>query len=254
MRIGTYNVLGLTGFPPQAARERLGEAAQKIEHFAGVFAGLGCDVLALQEGPPLEVARRIAERLECHLAAFPSPGAWPGYVLSRHPILESRVYSHPGPGGRDGPLSRCAGAARLEVAGQDLWVVDIHLHPHDVALRAREAEGLAAHLTAFGAEAGRTVVMGDCNSPLGEAVHEMLMGRGFVNAMLRVGGGVAPTMDTAGVRPSAIDHIYVSPRLAGQLVSARVVREPGFRVDGSAPTGEWVHSDHLPVVAELDWA
>jgi len=253
MRIGTYNVLGLTGYPPRSARDHLGDASRKIEHFTGVFAGLGCDVLALQEGPSLETMRRIAEQLEVHLAAFPSPSAYPGYLLSRHPIRESRVYAHPGPGGKDGPFSRCAGAARLQIDSEEVWVADIHLHPHDVALRVREAAGLAAHLTAFAADQALAVVMGDFNSQTGEAVHQMLAERGFVNAMVRVGGGIAPTMDTAGVRPLAIDHIYVAPRLAGKLVSAEVVRGPGFRVDEPAPPGAWVHSDHLPVIGEVRW-
>ena len=69
--------------------------------------------------------------------------------------------------------------------------------------------------------------------------------------MERVGGGAAPTMDTVGVRPLAIDHIYVSPSLAERLGAARVVRDAGFRSD--APGQGWVHSDHLPVVAELRW-
>jgi hypothetical protein len=43
--------------------------------------------------------------------------------------------------------------------------------------------------------------------------------------MERVGGGAAPTMDTVGVRPLAIDHIYVSPSLAERLGAARVVRD-----------------------------
>ena len=249
VRIGTYNVLGLTGFPPQAARALLADAARAEEHFGAVFAALNSDVLGLQEGPPLERVRRIAERQRLYVVCFPSPGAWPGYVLSRHPILESRVWSHPGPGGRDGPFSRTAGAARLQVGTGDLWVVDVHLHPSDRALRAQEAKLLAAHLDGLGA--GPTVVLGDLNSEVGEPVHRMLSGRGLINAMERAGGGIVPTMDTAGVRLLAIDHIYVSPVLAGHLRSARVVRDPGFRQDAPAPEGSWVHSDHLPVLAEL---
>jgi len=210
-------------------------------------------VLALQEGPALEVVRRIADGLETHLAAFPSPTAYPGYVLSRHPILESRAFSHPGPGGRSGPFSRHAGAARLDVAGRALWVVDVHLHPSDRGLRERETEVLLGHLAALGAAERPSVVLGDFNSPLGEPVHEMLAAAGFVNAMLRAGGGVTPTMDTAGVRPLIIDHVYASPPLAGHLTSAHVVRDPGFRADEPAAPGTWVHSDHLPVVAEWRW-
>lgn len=252
MRIGTYNVLGLTGFPPEAALARLGAFEQKVAHFAGVFASLDLDVIALQEGPALEVIRGIADQLGCHLGVFPSPAHWPGYVLSRHSLRESRTFSHPGPGG-EGPFSRCFGAARIDVRGQDLWVVDLHLHPNLRPLRAREAEELAGRLTELGADGVPTLVLGDFNSRPGEPAHAMLAARGFVNAMERVGGGVQPTVDTAGVHPAPIDHVYASPALAGALRSARVVREPGFRVDDPAPEGNWVHSDHLPVVVELAW-
>lgn len=253
MRIATYNVLGLTGFPAAAARTELGTPEQKVAHFVQVFNALAADVLALQEGPSLEVARRIAAELGCHLAAFPSPGHWPGYLLSRHPLRESRVFSHAGPAGPQGPFSRCFGAALVDVAGADLWVVNVHLHPNQKPLRAREAEGLAAKLTALDLARCPAAVLGDFNSPPGEPAHTALAALGFVNAMERVGGGVQATMDTAGTGQLAIDHVYLSPPLAATLRAARVVRDTGFRMDAPAPAGAWVHSDHLPVVTDLLW-
>ena len=54
MRIGTYNVLGLRGYPPAEAEKEIGsplsEAAAK--HFVTVFNELDCNILALQEGVP----------------------------------------------------------------------------------------------------------------------------------------------------------------------------------------------------------
>ena len=253
MRIASYNVLGLTGFRPEAARPVLGDPERRVAHFARVFGGLEADVLALQEGPPLDVARRIADQMGCHLAMFPSPAHWPGYLLSRHFLRESRTFSHLGPGGPQGPFSRCFGAARVEVAGHELWVVDLHLHPSQPPLRAQETEGLATRLSELELERLPGVVLGDFNSVLGEPAHDMLAARGYLNAMECGGGGVQPTMDTAGIRPAAIDHIYVSPALTGALRSAHVVRAPGFRLEAPIPEGAWVHSDHLPVIAEIDW-
>lgn len=248
MRLGTFNVLGLTGYPPQFPAGALAAEPERVAHFAAVFAGLGCDVLALQEGPDPATMRRIAERLGAGLAAFPSPSAYPGYILSRLAIRESRVYAHMGPGGPDGPFSRSAGAALLGAPGAEpLWVVAVHLHPSDAGLRLRETGLLAAHLDRLD---GPAVVLGDFNSEVGEPVHAMLQARGFVHAALRAGRGIEATMDTAGVRPRAIDHIYVDARMAGRVASARVVRDEGFRADAQAP-GRWVHSDHLPVTADL---
>ena len=83
-------------------------------------------------------------------------------------------------------------------------------------------------------------------------MHEYLRELGFVNAMEQVGGGIQATMDTVGIQTHYIDHLYFSPQLATHLVAAHVVRSDGFRHDGPQAEGCWVHSDHLPVVAEID--
>ncbi|OGG55594.1 MAG: hypothetical protein A3F84_29270 [Candidatus Handelsmanbacteria bacterium RIFCSPLOWO2_12_FULL_64_10] len=255
MRIGTYNVLGLRGYPPEEAEkvigDRLGEVA--AGHFAGVFSGLGCDALALQEGVPFPQIQRVARAMGVRLATFPSPCGWPGHLLTRYPILESRTFSHFAPDAGDRPLSRVAGTALLEVGeGQRLWVVDIHLYPgigeDRRARRAPEAAVVEERVAALAAETPNVVVLGDFNCEVEEELHRRLKGRGFVNAMERVGGGLRPT-----IGGHAIDHIYVSPALSGRLVTAEVVRRPGFYLEEPRVPGQWAHSDHLPVVAELDW-
>jgi len=255
MRIGTYNVLGLRGYPPEAAEkvigDRLGEVA--AAHFAGVFGGLGCDVLGLQEGVPFPQIQRVAGAMGVHLATFPSPCGWPGHLLTRSAILESRTFSHFAPDAAERPLSRVAGAALLEAGeGRRLWVVVIHLYPgigeDRRARRAPEAAILDGRVAGLAAETPDVIVLGDFNSQVDEEMHQRLKARGFVNAMERAGGGLRPTIGA-----HAIDHIYVSPGLAGHLTTAEVVRRPGFIVEAPKTPGQWAHSDHLPVVAELDW-
>ncbi len=250
MRIGTYNVLGFHGFPPEAAARWLLDAPTRVDHFTSVLSGLGCDILALQEGPDAVVMRHVAERMGMQWATFASPTSFPGYVLSHIPIVESRVYAHPGPGGAQAPFSRFAGAVRVALRTRDLWVVNVHLHPNNPEMRLRETDVLLNRLGELENSEAWMVVLGDCNSPPGDPVHQMLRSRGFVNAMAAVGGGLVPTMDTAGVRPQTIDHIYVGPSLSGHLSAAYVVRREGFRLDDPTP-GAWVHSDHLPVVADV---
>ncbi|TVR47562.1 MAG: hypothetical protein EA425_15765 [Puniceicoccaceae bacterium] len=256
MRIGTYNVLGLQGYPPEAAEPALGEPGSeaRIAHFTKVFSQLDCDVLALQEGVAnLAVIKQVAQRMNVWLATFPSPQNWPGHILSRCPILESRVFSHQTPDETTPPLSRCAGAVLLETAPeQRLWVVGLHLHPRETsaALREREAEVLLPKIDGLMEEVPNAVVMGDFNGNVEERIHRELSDRGFVNVVASQ-GELQPTMDTAGKTLCVIDHIYLSPSLAAHLESARVVRDPGFRVDGPQREGLWAHADHLPVLAEL---
>ena len=253
MRIITYNVLGLQGYPPGEALEALGSLGGEahIDHFVGVFAQLDADILALEEGVTAPMIKTIAQRLGYHAATFASPTAFPGHVLTRYSILESRTLSHFDPGVDSVPFSRTAGAALLDVDGKATWVVVVHLHPGEVAMREREAALLDTRVAELMGVSDRAVVLGDFNCDIDERVHCDLKARGFVNAMERVGGGVQPTMDTVGISPWRIDHIYASPVLAPGLRWAVVVRSAGFRHDGPQVKSLWVHSDHLPVVAEF---
>jgi len=260
VRICTYNVLGFECLPASEAAQKLGGSSspERTEYFAGVFQELDSDVLAIQEGgAPAKMMQEIAGRLDMYLATIPSPRYWPGHVLSRYPIVESRTFSHFDPRKDTPPLSRCGGAVRLRLpSNQDMWIVNLHLHPSDVSIRVQEAALVERSLDALGidADAGDmpVVVLGDFNSTFEEDLHQRLVQKGFVNAVRAVQGELPPTMDTFGVSvKKAIDHIYVSSSLEGALRNAFVVRSSGFRSDGPHKQGEWVHSDHLPVVAEL---
>ena len=257
MKIATYNVLGLTGYPPAEALKAFGTLGSEahVAHFARIFAALDSDIIAIQEGVAVRLMQQVAKHMGCYLSTQPSPIAWPGHVLSRLPIVESRTFSHIGPDDEVPPFSRTAGAALVEGAdGRRLWVVDVHLHPSDVELRAVEGALLRDQIQRLLTECEYVVVLGDFNCEVDEPVHEHLRSLGFANAMEQGHeGGIQATMDTVGIRTHYIDHIYLSPALAPKLSSAQVVRTEGFRHDGPQIEGLWVHSDHLPVVAELDW-
>lgn len=189
-----------------------------------------------------------------HLATIPSPVRWPGQVLSRYPVLESRIFSHYGP--RDDvvpPLSRCAGAVRIQVeGGRQLWVFVIHLHPSDRTMRNVEADLVIGHVRRLLLDCQDIVVLGDFNCEISERIHVLLEDQGFGNAMQLVGGGLRPTVDTAGKKHKrVIDHIYVSESLIPRLKAAQVVTSPGFRHDDPREPGMWDYSDHLPVWVEL---
>ena len=256
MQIGTYNVLGLKGYPPEESVRAIGSPGEDTNtaHFARVFSTLSCDILALQEGVTVRTMQQIARQMGRYLATFPSPINWPGHVLSRFPILESLVFSHAVPTDDTPPFSRTAGAALLDVDGAGLmWVVTVHLHPADVELRKREADILQERVEILRSVTDNMVILGDFNSEVVERVHQHLKAMGFANAMETAGGGIQTTMDTVGIRPHKIDHLYFSPPLVPHLQHASVVRDSGFRHDGPQEPGVWVHSDHLPVVATLNW-
>ncbi len=253
MRVVTYNVLGLQGYPPRESLDEVGSFGTEahLDHFAGVFSELNADILALEEGVTAPRMKVVAQRLGYHLASFATPTAYPGHVLSRYPIVLSQAFSHFDPAVDVVPFSRTAGAALLDVHGELIWVVVVHLHPGDVAMREREAELLRIKLGELMQISPRVLVLGDFNCDLDERLHTDLKGLGFVNAMEAAGGGVQLTMDTFGVGQCRIDHIFDSEVVELVLHNAEVVRSPGFRHNGPQVAGLWVHSDHLPVVAEL---
>lgn len=256
MKIGTYNVLGLTGYPKEEAVIEMGSPGgeKNGDHFVRVFSELACDILGLQEGVTVRAMQYIAKTMNRYVATFPSPINWPGHVLSRYPILESRIFSHTDPHQQTPPFSRTSGAALLAMNDTaKLWYVNLHLHPNNVDLRVQEADIIKDRLQTLLPITENIIVVGDFNSEVHELVHQHIKSLGFANAMETVGGGIQLTMDTVGVRTHSIDHIYVSSPLIPHLKSATVIRNAGFRHDGPQEKGIWVHSDHLPVVAHLDW-
>lgn len=256
MRIVTWNVLGLTGYPSEFAQQDIGRPGSdsNAEHFADIFDRFDADLIALQEGVSHSVAQTVARRMGRFLATVPSPGAWPGHVLSRFPLHESRVFSHTVAAKETPPFSRTAGATRVTIdADHPLWLVNVHLHPGEVELRRQEGDILRRRLGELIRDGDPAIVVGDFNCDVDEAVHGHLRKLGFLNAMATAGGGLQLTMDTAGIRPWKIDHIYVSPDLGGLLTDAFVERGAGFRTDPPRGDGVWDHSDHLPVVADLAW-
>jgi endonuclease/exonuclease/phosphatase family metal-dependent hydrolase len=258
MRIGTYNILGFTGYPADEAAKELGDPSspRTVAYFAGVLRELACVVLVMEEGT-LDQAMllQLARALGVRAATVPAARKWPVQLLTRYPILESRAYSHIAPGDIEPnaqPFSRAFGAVKVRVEGSDWWFVGLHRHPALQELKKQETALLMERVDALRRESKNVVVMGDFNGPITESYHDAFRRRGFVNAMETAGGGIAPTADTFGLtRKNYIDHIYLSPTLAPFLTHAEVIRGPRFRDDGPARKGFWVNSDHLPVVADL---
>lgn len=254
MRIGTYNVQGFRGCPPEAAAQTLRHPDDEAAgaYFARVFAALRCDILAVQEGPSARQMHRIAGLLGYQMAGFSSPLRWPGYLLSRYPILDARTFSRWRPLADRWPFSRMGGAAHLHLAeGSRLLVIMFQLNPHHERVRRAEAAFVRERLAELMPACEHAIVLGDFNCDSQGLIHRHLHELGFVNAMAATDHSIQSTYDSLGLKSSALDHIYLSLALAARLVRAEVIRAPGFWHNGPLSPGGWLPSEHLPVVAEV---
>jgi endonuclease/exonuclease/phosphatase family metal-dependent hydrolase len=146
-------------------------------------------VLGLEEGVAVPHIQKIARGLNRHLATFPSPIAWPGHVLSRFPVMESRVFSHTALSEEVLPFSRTAGATLLEIdAKSRFWFVVLHLHPGILELWNVEADIIRTRLVELMSVTKNAIVVGDLNCEIEEKLHHSLKEMQFVNAMESVGG------------------------------------------------------------------
>jgi endonuclease/exonuclease/phosphatase family metal-dependent hydrolase len=184
IRIATYNLYGLRGFPQEHARARLGDpnGESAARYFSEVLDALRCDLIAIQEGASEPQMRRIAENLGFELAMFPSPVRWPGYLLSAFPIRDIHSLAPEVADYRNDALSRSAGVARVEIPRTGtLRIVGVHLHPKRADIRATEAEMIAGEIDRTASDGERTIVVGDFNCEPPERFHRELTARGFVN-------------------------------------------------------------------------
>lgn len=246
VRVCTYNILGFQGYPETEAERVLGSrrSAERFEHFVNVIASLDCDILAVQEAWEAGYLARVADRLGYNLSLQPS--SWEflqGAVFSRYPILETRYFNQVEVASRQKPWSRFLGAALVDVSGTPVWVVHLHGHPDQVALREGEAAVLAEVIPGLLEVTPYAVVLGDYNSRPGEPIHAALERHGFANALTLAGKVGLPV----------VDHIYVSAPLHEAVLDGWEVSVPAYYLTGLRGIGIFQHSDHRPVVAELAW-
>jgi len=228
IRVATYNVHSCVG------TDRRHDPART----AAVIAELDADVVALQEFRyPADIALETRtpvvltalERYECALGPTLTRKAhcYGNVLLTRHPIRDLRRID----------LSlrrhepRGALAVTLDVHGTALHVLATHL-----GLRLGERRFQVGRLLAYLEEVRHDfgVILGDFN--------DWLPGRSLVK-VLDDRWGAAPRPATFPSRHPllALDRIWIHPRRALRVLAAHAT--------DSARRA----SDHLPVVAELEW-
>ena len=206
------------------------------------------DIIGLQE-----LSEDQAKAIEDHLyAAFPyrvlHPGGFEGKgLLSRFPIISSE--RHPFADGRP-DLS-----ARVEIAGREARVVVAHPRPPKVRMTGATFDPATMRqireVVRIATAGGPSLVLGDFNMTDKQPEHRLLTAAGLIDAFHEVGKSAASFPKRVG-QP----HRF-GPR------TQNITLPPVIRIDyiwytrefvaRSAGIGRDAGSDHLPVVAGIDW-
>lgn len=249
LRTVAYNVFGCTGYPPEAAREALGEdvRAQVAARIAAALATLESDIVTLCECPDEETIRAIADDLGMDCVRFPGPQLWPGTLLTRLEIVDAENCPYPGGARPEELFTRHWGRALLrQPDGTELVVHSAHLHPRDERRRKREVAAVLRSLRADLDAARPVLLQGDLNHTPQGPEHERWLRAGLIDTFERAGDGDGYTF-RSGLPVARIDYVFAGGPLGATIEQSGPVAEPPFTsLPGQC---SFALSDHLPLVA-----
>jgi endonuclease/exonuclease/phosphatase family metal-dependent hydrolase len=242
-----------TGATPEAVAARVlsynvGNGLAPADRLVHYLYYAEADIIGLQE-----LAEEQAAAIEDQLyGAFPyrvlHPGGFAGKgLLSKFPIVSSE--SHPFADGRP-DLS-----ARLEIAGREAQVVVAHPRPPKVRMTGATFDPVTLRqiqeVVRIATAGVPSLVLGDFNMTDKQPEHRLLTAAGLIDAFHEVGKS-APSFPKRVGQP----HRF-GPR------AQNITLPPVIRIDyiwytrefiaRSAGVGRDAGSDHLPVVAGIDW-
>lgn len=254
----SYNVLAFRGFPDtRRTHERISESLDKHpELTAKALMAFSPDMVTLQEGPSEDSVARFAKELGMNYAYFPGgwkgnlkyPGGFPGAVVTRFEIEESKNRPSAGEPHDEALFTRHLGYAKLGTPFGILHVVSTHFHANEHEIRMQETAAIIDFIETLRGS-GSILLQGDLNHRPEDPEYSLLAGAGLVDIGKVMGIGDTPT--SSSIRPrSRIDYIWSTPDLAGRAQSAMVLNKPPFVPETDVPSS-YALSDHLPVMAEF---
>lgn len=219
------------------------------------------DVIALQEATPRKHVMEAARRLGWHVRWF--HGGWtgdgwkqgfPGAILTRLPILESRNRPDLDPFAIDDTFSRTFGEVVVMVDGNPLVLMTVHLLPswkNTTDIRLREIAAVERAVLRHRKLGRSVIVMGDANHQPATPEYEAWIRAGFTDTYLASGGDPRGgwTCPSTGLT-ERIDYIWVTGPLSNRVLEAGALTDGEFHVDRSKP-GDAALSDHVPVFAVI---
>ncbi|KLU06913.1 putative signal peptide protein [Rhodopirellula islandica] len=252
LRVIAYNIYRLAGWPNQrsSAKEAVAKG-QMAKRLAMELALHDPDIINFSESPAVELTEEVAELLGMNHVRFPSGGNWPGTLLSKFEITESK--NAPMQGGRPKELfTRHWGQATVNVSDDEPLIVhSAHLFPTaDPTVRLREIRAMIESMKPD-LDAGRSMLLiGDLNHSPDTDEYKLWMDAGWVDTFTQVGQGEGPTIKS-DIPKWRIDYVLAAGPIADRIVESRPLFEGAFRLNINDETS-FALSDHLPQLAVFE--
>jgi endonuclease/exonuclease/phosphatase family metal-dependent hydrolase len=252
LRVIAYNVYACAGWPSNRRRAQHAVAkGQMARRLAMELELYDADIINFSESPSEAVAKEVARHLGMNHVRFPSGGKWPGTLLSRFEIIDSR--NVPLDGDRPQELfTRHWGRGTLKLpTGEPLIVHSAHLHPAALpTIRLREIKAMLGAMKAD-LDAGRSMIlMGDLNHNPDTDEYKLWIDAGWVDTFAKVGKGTGSTF-RADIPKWRIDYVFGSGPMAKRMLESRPLFEGAFRLS-IADVSSFALSDHLPQMAVFE--
>lgn len=249
LRVIAYNVYGCTGWPKdRPLAKKAGQKGQMAKRLAMELALYNPDIINFSEPPDETITKEVGKLLGMHHIRFPSGGNWPGTLLSRYEITESKNV----PLGSERPkelFTRHWGRVTIKLpVGDSLIVHSAHLHPAtDPSTRLKEIKAMLAAMKGD-FEAGHSMLLiGDLNHSPDTEEYKLWINAGWTDTFAKVGNGKGLTF-TADAPKYRIDYVMAAGPIVKRLTESRPLFEGAFRLN-IADEKSFALSDHLPQFA-----
>lgn len=249
IRVIAYNIYACKGWPKdRTLAKNAVEKNQMAKRLAMELALYDPDIINFSESPSEAITKEIAKHLGMHHVRFPSGGNWPGTLLSRFEISESRNV----PLGFDRPqelFTRHWGRGAIKLPGEESLIVhSAHLYPtREPAVRLKEIQAMLAAMK-DDLNSGRSMLlMGDLNHTPDSEEYKLWIKAGWIDTFAEVGKGKGLTIK-ADTPKKRIDYVMATGPIAKRIVESRPLFEGAFRLN-LADENSFALSDHLPQLA-----
>lgn len=249
LRVIAYNIYGLTGWPNDRRLAKQAVAkGQMARRLAMQLALYDPDIINFSESPTTELTEEVAKILGMNHVRFPSGGNWPGTLLSKFEILESRNAPMKDERPKD-LFTRHWGRATVKLGDDSPLIVhSAHLHPvEDPTVRLKEIRVMIETMKSDLEAGGSMLLIGDLNHEPDTEEYKLWTDAGWIDTFTKAGMGDGPTIKS-DIPKRRIDYVLAHGPIADQITESRPLFEGAFRLHINDQES-FALSDHLPQLA-----